>query len=113
MLECRLTVVSRLRIAVIVGSHGVLASYIPNCTVQRAAAARAGCGAVSTDRPPIESIKALIVIAHARRNAGRDKLNLLVARALPRPQPGGGPRADGRRAAPPASSSLRLHFSFP
>src|SRR5258708_31342530 len=88
MLECRLTVVSRLRIAVIVGSHGVLASYIPNCTVQRAAAARPRCGAGSTDRPPIESIKALIVIAHARPNAGRDKMNLLVAPTLPPLQPG-------------------------
>src|SRR5258708_24988489 len=100
MLECRLTVVSRLRIAVIVGSHGVLASYIPNCTVQRAAAARAGCGAVSTDRPPIESIKALIVIAHARRNAGRDKLNLLVAPTLPPPPPGSGMPPRGPPAAP-------------
>src|SRR5258708_33425844 len=105
MLECRLTVVSRLRIAVIVGSHGVLASYIPNCTVQRAAAARAGCGAVRTDRPPIESIKALIVIAHARRNAGRDKLNLLVARALAPPQTGGGTRGAGRPVAPPSRPS--------
>src|SRR5260370_5351109 len=87
MLECRLTVVSRLRIAVIVGSHGVLASYIPNCTVQRAAAARAGCGAVSTDSPPIESIKALIAITHARRDAGRDKLNLLAPPTLAPPPP--------------------------
>src|SRR5258708_26116561 len=109
MLECRLTVVSRLRIAVIVGSHGVLASYIPNCTEQGAAAARAGCGAVSTDRPPIESIKAVIVIAHARRNAGRDKVNLLVAPTLPPPPPRGRKPRRGRRVAPPSKSSPRLH----
>jgi hypothetical protein len=65
MLEWRLTAVSRVRIAVMVGSQGVLASYIPNCTVQEAVAARAGFNDVSADITPSESTRVAITNAQA------------------------------------------------
>src|SRR5258708_21913498 len=88
MLECRLTVVSRLRIAVIVGSHGVLASDLPNCTEQGAAAARAGCGSARPDTSPTATLKAGIGIAPARRNPRSDKVNPPVAPPPAPPPPG-------------------------
>jgi hypothetical protein len=48
-----------------VGSQGVFASYIPNCTVQGAVAALADFNDVSWDMTPSESTRVAITNAHA------------------------------------------------
>src|SRR5207245_8777817 len=88
MLEWRPMAVSRFLIEVMVGSHGVLVSYMPNWTVQGATAAMAGC-----EIPPVATADSDSHIAATAEAARCRKPTFLISPPTPRPAP----PADGGR----------------